>query len=285
MNVTQAVERVAISTAPIRTDEMLKEADRLVELAREVLDAANLKDVGIDEVALLCRGEAGQEANFIFGHVGKEGVQFFNRATDSVRTQPFCTNYEVRYYFLTTNRGYRLEVMRQTSGFSPLHHRYARPSVNGRVETTADARAMPFVHLSWKCSNTDEYFTHLDRLREARLLCGQACSSDYGKFSYWRSGTAYELGQTLVWLKPRVNLRDQTAPPSPQEGTATVPYREATSFRPDRMQTVEMEREEIPSRVIDMAELEEAMKKVRADWYEGAEMVLEGGTVRKAEER
>lgn len=268
-----------IQYADLRTTDLLDAADALRKQAWEVMDAIGLPPINLDEVAVLCKddGRENRDSQFIMRHVGKEGVEFFNQATDQVHTQPFDTNYEVQYRFLHTNRGYRLELMRIASGISPLHGRYSMVSGG---PYGGDRERMPFVHVSWKCPDEETYWKHVQLLREGGLLPGQMCTSQYGRFSYWRPGTVYRFGQSLVWLKPRVNLRDAPTTPSPQaQPSAVVPYRESYSLMSGGGPVSVVELPEPESKPITAEEIEQAMEKVRADWPSALPAVAGGSVI------
>lgn len=141
--------------------------------------------------------------------VREPGYEYFNSARGRVTTYPFYTKYAVRYHFVRTPRGYRLEIMHPSgergAGFSPLHAAMWRP--NGYPENHVDPSSYPVVHISYKVPNGDDN----SYLREKEWLgrvadMGQDCTSEYGQFSYWLPPCA----DYLVWLKPRVNLRDES---------------------------------------------------------------------------
>lgn len=140
--------------------------------------------------------------------VRKPGFEYFNNADGHVYTHPFSTTYDVRYHFVTTPRGYRLEVMHLAkqaggSGYSPLHAAMWRP--DGAPPSGSEPNIYPIVHLSYKVSGAANYQDELDWLDgKQRASCGMRCRSEYGLFSYWLPWSA----TALVWLKPRANTRD-----------------------------------------------------------------------------
>lgn len=121
----------------------------------------------------------------------------FNRARDNVRTSPIPSRYEVEYHFFEhLDKPWRLEVMKMTSGYSPLHGALARP-VGG-------ALCVP-VHASFKVPDEERYAYAREDLSEMGLFEAQRCDSTYGRFSYW---TNLDQSEKVPYLKPRVNLRD-----------------------------------------------------------------------------
>jgi hypothetical protein len=157
-------------------------------------------------VALLVPS-AGHANALIEKLVERPGFEYFNSATDTVDTWPFNTTYRVRYHFVRTTRSYRLEIMHPQyatngNGFSPLHSAMWRP--NGVPAEHQDPNFFPMVHVSYKVADDVAYRQECELLALAGAVVGQKCKSTYGHFSYWLPPDA----QDLVWLKPRVNLRD-----------------------------------------------------------------------------
>jgi hypothetical protein len=64
------------------------------------------------------------------------------------------------------------------------------------------------VHASFKVPDEDVYRLTLAHLQSQGWMCGPYCESSYGLFSYWRHPSDIE---SVLWLKPRVNLRDGAA--------------------------------------------------------------------------
>lgn len=156
----------------------------------------------IDEVALLApQGTEGDDwFTSMLWRVGKRGITYFNQTDDKVQAIPLPSQYDVRYDFFTTELGVRLELLRLRGGISPLHELYLNhPAAQG------SAGYAPIVHASWKVDDEDTYTGVTRLLFEAGWVMGQGCTSAYGKFSYWRN--PLDDGP-MVWLKPRVNLRD-----------------------------------------------------------------------------
>jgi hypothetical protein len=156
----------------------------------------------IDEVAILLPEATKENAEWLecmLGRVGTDGVTYFNRSRSTVNVHSLPSKYEVEYHFFTTAvKGVRLELMRLGKGYSPLHALYNLPE-DGRGRDGA------IVHASFKVPDEDAYRDVLTELRSLGWVCGQDCSSEYGLFSYWRQPGDSD---SLLWLKPRVNLRD-----------------------------------------------------------------------------
>jgi hypothetical protein len=189
---------------PLVRTQWYEPADKTLARLQGVASRGNdlLRRLGmtsnIDEVALL-----GNEFYFQrwLDKVGREpGLTYFNSAKDDVVTSPLPSNYQVRYWFFGTARGFRVEMMEVTGGHSPLHALYPRlPSGD------SDRSGAPVVHASFKCADLTEYAQVQEILKREGYECAQRCVSTYGCFSYWTG-----LGDDLVWLKPRVNTRDKS---------------------------------------------------------------------------
>jgi hypothetical protein len=151
----------------------------------------------IDEIALLV-GDNSQHDQLDALLCRDFGWERFNTATDNVKTQPIRSGYSVEYTFYRhPNREWRLEVMRLTTGVSPLHAAVPLP--------LARAVCTP-VHASFKCADEETYAVARYALGEMGYVEAQRCDSTYGRFSYFTT-----LGVTpcrVPYLKPRVNLRD-----------------------------------------------------------------------------
>lgn len=165
----------------------------------------------IDEVALFWPGDRDDTDNleslfeFIRESVSEDGVEYFNSASDRVKTSPINSYYHVMYDFLRVTDLPRLELMRLCGGFSPLHNQFRRPG--------------SIVHLSFKLSTEDEYDAFLDKMHECRqydAALAMECTGDYGRFSYW------SVNGLSVYLKPRVNLRDGKSSSVGMEGVISV---------------------------------------------------------------
>lgn len=160
----------------------------------------------IDEVAMMLpegEPEATDWLSCMLARVGKEKITYFNRSVSKVQVNSLPSQYSVTYHFFTTAiPGVRLELMRLGNGHSPLHALYNLPGERGR-----DACV---VHASFKVIDVAEYRRVLAHLQSEDWVCGQDCTSDYGLFSYWRKPGDEE---SLLWLKPRVNLRDAQQKP------------------------------------------------------------------------
>jgi hypothetical protein len=157
----------------------------------------------LDEVAVLVPN-VGHALALIERLVKAPGFEYFNGAKDRVHTWPFHTNYGVQYHFVRTPAHYRLEIMHMErelqNGFSPLH---AAMWPNG-APNAPDASYYRVVHFSYKLPDLDDYRDEKRELAQVGATCGQHCASTYGQFSYWLPDCA----ERLVWLKPRVNIRD-----------------------------------------------------------------------------
>jgi hypothetical protein len=169
-------------------------------------------DWHIDEFAILMASPL-STYNLVRELVRLPDVEIFNAAGDTVRTSPFGTSYRVEYIFLRTGRGYRLEVMNMAGrdgiirpGFSPLHSSLWGDAGNASAGMGAESPRV--AHASFKCADHRDYD---EALRQLALFAqhGQSCESSYGRFSYWLP----YFTDSLVYLKPRVNIRDQ-----PKEG-------------------------------------------------------------------
>jgi hypothetical protein len=161
----------------------------------------------LDEVAILVPNE-GHAASLVQRLVSEPGYEYFNTTKGVVHTYPFHTTYQVQYHFVRTPRNYRLEIMHLRyeeagrAGFSPLHMAMWRP--NGVPEKQDGTNAYPVVHVSYKLPNQEQYDAELEWLTRTGSVQGMSCRSEYGRFSYWLPHCA----EMLLWLKPRVNLRD-----------------------------------------------------------------------------
>lgn len=178
---------------------LYQKVQKTIGLATQWLNDLGYHETGLylDEVALLLPegGEGKDWFEMMLGRVGKRGISYFNTAEDTVGCEPLPSTYRVRYDFFLTDLGPRLELLRILSGHSPLHHLYS----------VASGRDAAVVHASFKLPTQPDYDQVLMDLREKGWVCGQSCVSAYGRFSYWR--TVGSDGP-LLWLKPRVNLRD-----------------------------------------------------------------------------
>lgn len=181
---------------------------RFFDAQKEAAESA-LATLGIimpvDEIAILAFDEH-QEYHLIDGAV-RHGWRVFNAAEDAVDTYPIPSSYRVHYTFLEhPETGYRLEVMRLLEGVSPLHGSLAAQALENEHGTPI------MVHASFKVKD----LTALGEV-EARLLdsgsfmLAQGCRSTYGAFAYYARTQNHDLGSNdlTVYLKPRVNLRDQ----------------------------------------------------------------------------
>lgn len=201
---------------------MVKVGSRETSLMAKVSEASSrgnnwLLDLGleyeIDEVAILLPEDPKEAQDWLermLDRVGQEGVTYFNRSQSTVNVHSLPSKYEVVYHFFTTRvPGVRIELMRLGNGYSPLHALY-------NLREDGRGRDAAIVHASFKVPDEFEYGRVRRHLTDRGWVNGQECSSDYGLFSYWRQSNDQE---SLLWLKPRVNLRDGLgdAPPSVDE--------------------------------------------------------------------
>lgn len=183
-----------------------RQVNQMVENARSragaMLLALGMTGRFIDEVAFLLPPVNGNGATWLarmMGRVGRAGFTYFNHVEDAVKCNPLPSRYEVVYDFFTTGvEGVRLELLTIVAGLSPLHSMF---EVSDR-DTDASV-----VHASFKVPDEEVYRLTLDHLQREGWMCGQYCESSYGLFSYWRHPSDTE---SVLWLKPRVNLRDHT---------------------------------------------------------------------------
>lgn len=183
----------------------------------------------IDEVAIMLPESAKEAQDWserMLDRVGpKEGITYFNRSQSTVVVHNLPSKYEVEYRFFSTplrtagGATVRIELMRLGNGHSPLHHLYNQPQ-------DSRGRDACIVHASFKCNDEAEYRVICNHLASMGLNCGQDCSSDYGLFSYWRNP---DFDGVLLWLKPRVNLRD--VPKPGYQGTADMVVEEGQTFQ------------------------------------------------------
>lgn len=169
----------------------------------------------VDELALLVPNRE-MAAQFIMRAVQEGRCSYFASSDDTVHTEPLGTKYDVTYHFLSLpRRPYRLEVMHVNGGHSPLHDAVSRGP--GGYDS------IPVVHASFKPVFEPDTENGYDDARELLWRKGfrpsQECESDYGRFGYWR-----KPGAPLLFLKPRVNLRDNIISnyPLPPEQPAPV---------------------------------------------------------------
>lgn len=152
----------------------------------------------VDELAILFSGRE-MVMEFIDEAV-QRGWVFFNRSSDIVRAEPFGTVYGVEYYFLRhPGKPWRLELMRKTSGISPLHD---------ALKASAHENGFPVVHASFKPFNgesVDNYRATRDTMFAQGYRLAQECRSTYGAFGYWRKPGSIS---PAFYLKPRINTRD-----------------------------------------------------------------------------
>ena len=184
------------------TDKM-KQWDEGVNTAQAAIDGLEL-GATIDEVALRFENESSLMM-FLKHAVTIEGVNLFNYAVDHVETYPIRSNYDVRYWFLTTPKGYRLECMIiDPVGFSPLH----------QAHTMRTGYEEP-VHYSFKCFDEEQYDMARRIIEGSEWVLAQNNHSTYGSFAYYLTGetTDYALEKagfkwSNAYIKPRMNTRD-----------------------------------------------------------------------------
>lgn len=188
-----------------RFANILNSLDEGVEAAQAAIDSIGLGKT-IDEVALIFDGEM-RLSDFLKSAVQTEGVVLFNYAEDRVETYPIRSQYRVKYWFLTTPRGYRMELMtiEPGRGHSPLHSAFMQQRSYDNLP----------VHFSFKCFDEGEYEKARKTIEANEWTLAQNNHSTYGSFAYYLTGetTDYELEkQNIKWsnsyIKPRVNTRD-----------------------------------------------------------------------------
>lgn len=175
----------------------LAACERAVENGNTVLSAIG-GDYSIDEIALLVGDNSQLET---LDHILSRdlGWEKFNTAHDSVKTEPIRSGYTVEYHFFRhPMHSWRLEVMRLSSGVSPLHAAIPLPLARQICEP---------VHASFKCPDEETYTVARFELSQGGFWMAQQCLSTYGRFSYYtRLGLPVDR---VPYLKPRVNLRDE----------------------------------------------------------------------------
>lgn len=167
-----------------------------IDVVEQVLVTCGITDRSIDEIALLFPNEAASN-HWIMDAILVDGVEHFNASWDRVRTQPFENEYRVRYDFLRfEGYDFRVEAMRLPyEEVSPLH---------APLRQESERHDMPVpVHLSFKCHSEEEFNDVAERLSaHDDFWLAQACTSDYGVFTYWRHPDCD------LYIKPRMNQRD-----------------------------------------------------------------------------
>lgn len=204
-----------------RITGQLKQFDEGVAAANAALADIGFVAGGIDEVALRFQSES-DVAFFIKHAVMIDGVKLFNYAVDHVEVYPIRANYDVKYWFLETGRGYRVECMyiEPTPGFSPVH----------AAHTIRFGYDEP-VHYSFKCEDPATFDTVAKGMEGNEWVCVANCHSTYGQFSYWLTGEATDYSlekQDFKWgnayIKPRLNNRDQSGRSMEQVTEAAMDY-------------------------------------------------------------
>ena len=176
-------------------DEVQRQYQEMSAIVRGVLGTRYT----LDEMALFFRDEH-TLSSFVRAAVGLgEGYLLFNTAYDNVKTSPLLSEYHVRYWFLSTPHGFRVELMCAFPG-SPLHD-----VIDRKMAEVHNGGAVS-VHASFKCATEEDYANAVHTLKTNAYQLVQACESTYGRFSYWQPAEAEERPDW--YLKPRVNLRD-----------------------------------------------------------------------------
>lgn len=163
----------------------------------------------IDEVAVQTM-DPGRMSDYL----NRNEWEQFNDARDVVYTNPFGTRYSVSYRFFRHSAvRYRMEVMTMNDGFSPLHQSLWEQTTRMRGD---NLDLLPVPHLSFKPNFLSpitegplparrQYGKVVNHLVSKACLLAQACQSTYGVFGYFIGNETARQ----VYLKPRVNLRDQ----------------------------------------------------------------------------
>lgn len=176
--------------------DLLRALEQQVKVASELVGPLP----PVDEVALLLPWSDDYQA--ATRALVAAGFTLSAVATDAVDVAPFGSCYDVEYSFFQAPFGqWRIELMRITDGVSPLHAPYIHLGLRGRREA---GLSLPVVHYSFKLPGEVEYSDAKGLLKDHATLA-QECESGYGRFSYWADRRVLEM----VYLKPRVNLRDE----------------------------------------------------------------------------
>lgn len=186
------------------TRAQLDEIDKYVTEYGPLLEKYGIHTT-IDEAAILL-----PDAKTLWGWVSlavrAKDVKHVNAADDSVEVSgPIHAHYGALYEFLElADRPWRVEAMMVTSGYSPLH--------TGLTQLAGPHGG--WVHVSFKCPTEKDYSETCKRLANTgEWLPAQICRSSYGRFIYF-SPAPHLIGDgpgqlPMLYLKPRVNLRDQ----------------------------------------------------------------------------
>lgn len=170
--------------------------DLLLSIANENFNSARrLLLRNYDEMSILFETEAELE---VFVRDMRERGLWFNESQEqqhitSSNSYAFGTDFQFVWPY--QDAPYRIEAMRVTDGYAPLHERHL--SAHGSPST---------VHASWKLPNMAMYSFEKERLAEEGFQFHQEYRNNYGIFSYWSPrGTS---DAPTLFYKPRVNTRD-----------------------------------------------------------------------------
>jgi len=210
MNLYDQNPNVPQETSPLWFDLSATMYDNLKTLDRWMAYYSGRlpRGIVIDEASILTRTETNMQN--AAAYLREAGWEEFNTATDLVFTNPFGTRYTVEYrFFSNPHVFFRLELMRLTGGFSPLHRALLEaPRPN--------SMSWPVPHLSFKPQRRDlpvaaglqtwrgAYGEAVQYLRDNACIHAQSCQSTYGQFGYFLGNDAARQ----VYIKPRINLRD-----------------------------------------------------------------------------
>jgi len=164
-----------------------------------------------DEVAVIVGDRATADRVIVNAEVG-QGYEHFNSADDAVKAMwgdKAESRYTAQYDFLRRwDIPYRIEMMTVNDGYSYAHrlHRNMLLRSRGSLEGIV-------VHVSYKPveGGFKGYDGEVGRLISLGLEPVQECVSTYGRFTYFQHP---KLPDGL-YIKPRVNLRDESAPLEP----------------------------------------------------------------------
>lgn len=174
---------------------LLRRAARAHQRAQFACDTQLILPIDVDEVSLLF---ATPEELALFTATAKHDWRTNHFGTVDVDTMQMTggPSFEVRFEFLRlADAPWRIEAMCVLDGEAPLH-----------AAALSDRGSGCVVHASYRAGTSlPDYNRELDRLPEYGALRAKYTNT-YGQFSYWQVG---DLGH--VYLKPRVNLRDNMA--------------------------------------------------------------------------
>lgn len=164
--------------------------------------------LAFDEVSILFREK--QPFLELVQEAKREGL-WFNHSQETQVDTKTGNVYHTNYQFLWPDReaGWRIEAMHITGGFAPLH------------EEIMQAKGTPCIaHVSYKLDSVKEYRAARRDLR--KLIHRNSLAeyqNGYGLFSYFPIYD--EHGKVRVYIKPRVNIRDNSEEPIREEDNAT----------------------------------------------------------------